>query len=315
MSKSLSLRAVLSLTFILTAGLVLAQSQEPVIRRSAPQPRSPAPVLPQAPKAPFQLNPQEQQRMNQLLAVWERESDKVKLFRCQFTRWDYDFTFGPKKNGFLMSERHGEIVYRAPDNGTFKENDMRSFDSATGKYTESTAGLEHWVCDGKAIYQFQPKTKTLEITELPPEMRGKAITDGPLPFLFGAKAETLRQRYWIRETTPQAEVGRQVWLEAWPKHAQQAANFQRVEVILGEKDFLPTGMQVYTPNGKDRTAYLFEERKINDKIGDILNGYFLPPRTPLGWKKVVNPISPPSAQTPPAAALKQAARPKSGAVR
>ena len=132
--------------------------------------------------------------MNQLLADWEAESNKVKLFKCKFTRWDYDLTFGPKKNEFLMSERHGIIKFRAPDKGTFKEEEMKIYDGNADKYVDSQEDLDYWVCDGNAVYQFKPKQKILEVTQLPPAMRGKAITEGPLPFIFGAKANTLKQR-------------------------------------------------------------------------------------------------------------------------
>jgi TIGR03009 family protein len=191
-----------------------------------------------------------------------------------------------------------------------------------GSYVASQEELDHWVCDGKSIYQFKPKQKILEVTELPKEMRGKAITEGPLPFIFGAKAQTLKDRYWIRETTPQAEQGKQIWLEAWPKFREQAANFRRVEVILGAQDLMPLAMQVYLPNGKDRTAYLFADRKVNDKFGDILTGDFIGPSTPFGWRKVVNPAMPQGApEAPPAAQnglpnpLKQAANPQRGLLR
>lgn len=318
MSKTLSwsVRSSLSLVASLCVlNSVLGQDKEPTIRPRASQQQAAAPAAPQPPRAPFQLDAQEQQRMNQMLVAWERESDKVKLFKCKFTRWDYDMTFGPKKNDYLMSERHGEIKFRAPDAGTFKENSMKLYDAATGKYADSKEALDHWVCDGKAIYQFKPKQKELEIAELPKEMRGKAITDGPLPFIFGAKAQTLHQRYWIRETTPKEQDGKQIWLEAWPKFREQAANFKRVEVILGANDLMPVGMQVYLPNGLDRTAYLFEERKVNDHFGNIMNGDFLPPMTPFGWKKSVIPANPPTAQAPPANPLKQAARPRDAATR
>ena len=33
-------------------------------------------------------------------------------------------------------------------------------------------------------------------------MRGEAIADGPIPFISGAKADKMKQRYWIRDITP-----------------------------------------------------------------------------------------------------------------
>jgi TIGR03009 family protein len=301
------------------ASAVFAQNREPGIRPRVAQTQPAAPALPAAPKAPFRLNEQQQQRIDQLLVVWEKKSDAVKLFKCKFTRWDYDHTFGPKAKGFLMSQRQGEIKFRAPDRGTFKETSIMLYDAEENKYIDSVDSkkkevarqqLEHWVCDGKAVYQFDTRAKTLVITELPPEMRGKAITEGPLPFIFGAKADTLRQRYWIEETTPQAEVGKQIWLRAWPKFREQAADFKFVEVILGAEDMLPVGMQVYKPNGKDHNVYVFEDRKINDKFSDFFEGDFLPPMTPPFWKKVVHPANaPPAAQSPPQRPHNQAIRP------
>ena len=61
---------------------------------------------------------------------------------------------------------------------------------------------------------------------LPKELQGKDIVDGPLPFLFGAKAEKLKQRYYLRIITP-PDVQGQVWLEAWPRFLADARNFQR----------------------------------------------------------------------------------------
>ena len=69
------------------------------------------------------------------------------------------------------------------------------------------------------------------------------------------------------------------------------------------------------PNGKDRTAYLFEERKINDKIADIINADFMPPMTPFGWKKVVNPADPPAAEAAPANPQRQATAPPANTLR
>ena len=325
------------LLFVSLAAISPALGQEPGIRLRAPQQQAPAPRQQQAaqqqpPRQPPQvvpkglqlaksLSPQEQQRTNQLLEAWEKESNKVDSFKCKFTRWDYDETFGPKNNQFLMAERQGEIKFRAPDKGSFKEVSMKVYEApkdekSRGGYVESKDGIEHWVCDGSAIYQFKGQVKTLEITELPPAMRGKAITEGPLPFVFGAKAKTLRERYWFRETTPPEQQGKQIWLEAWPKLAQQAADMQRVEVILGANDLLPVGMEVYAPNGKDHTAYVFADRVVNDPLG-FFKGDFMPPMTPFGWKKVYNPAGapPPAAQLPPANPLKQATAPKANLLR
>ena len=53
---------------------------------------------------------------------------------------------------------------------------------------------EHWVCDGTSIYEYRTEQKQLVERPIPKEMQGKAIVDGPLPFLFGAEAAKLKQR-------------------------------------------------------------------------------------------------------------------------
>ena len=77
-----------------------------------------------------------------------------------------------------------------------------------------------------------------------PEMKGKAISDGPLPFVFGAKADQLKRRYWMRDVTPKEEVGKHIWLEAFPKFQQDAANFQSATIILNESDCLPFALRL-----------------------------------------------------------------------
>ncbi len=137
------------------------------------------------------------------------------------------------------------------------------------------------------------------IRKLPPELQGKAITDGPLPFLFGAEAAKLKQRYYIRilPNTNQSEI----WLEAYPRFQQDAMNFQRVELILDRQKFLPSAMQIYSPNGKSRTVYKFDvaNAKINGGfLQNMLSG-FGPLTKPLGWKTINEPIPEPTpAQTP-----------------
>jgi TIGR03009 family protein len=297
----------------------LAMGQEPAVRPRTAQPAPAALQQPPQPRMPFQLSADEQIRLDKLLQAWEKQSDTVKSFKCKFTRWDYDTTFGPKNNDYLMAERHGEIKFRAPDNGTFKETEMKVYvppknpedPKDRGRYEISKDQLDHWVCDGKSIYQFKTQQKVLEVTELPPDMRGKAITEGPLPFIFGAKAQTLNMRYWMRDKTPPEEKGKAIWLEAWPKFAQQAGDFQHVEVILTHDEMMPVAMQVFTPNGRDRTAYLFENRVVNS-IFDRMD--FIGPQTPFGWNRVDNKYTPPTAaEVPPPRSAKQAARPKASA--
>jgi TIGR03009 family protein len=244
-----------------------------------------------------------------VLTEWERRSDKIARFKCDFQRWDYDPQAGPtavpqgrSELKGLKARGSGEIKYKAPDNGTFKLDKYEQYipqkDATTLKYEDNPTAREHWVCDGQAIYQFRPKEKQLIETRLPPELQGKAISDGPLPFIFGAKAETLKKRYWLRITTPEEQAKTEIWLEAYPKFQQDAANFAKVDLILGRDKFLPVAMQIHTP-GKPgvRTVYRFGEASVNDLLSKF-NGEFASPTKPFGWQRIIEHA--PSADTPPA---------------
>ena len=237
---------------------------------------------------PFQLSPVEQQYVDQILQEWENRGEEVKTFDCEFERWEYDPVFGPGKNEPSIKS-HGRLTYSKPDKGSFKINEVYRYVKTGGsqpveyQHQEHEIG-EHWVCDGKAIYQYNHKEKLLEVQKLPESMRGADIVNGPLPFLFGAKAEELKARYWIRSKQSDAST---IWLEAYPRTQADAANYHHVEVMLERKTMLPRGIQVHMPNGNSRAVYIFKTPKINSTMEKLFGGLFNEPRTPFGWKKKV----------------------------
>jgi TIGR03009 family protein len=269
------------------------------------------------PAAPFVLTPEQQHLLDEILKKWELQSDKVDSFKCEFQRWEIDPTFGPQQNNFTASEASGVIKYKAPDRGEYRVDKVTRWDPQTLGYKEDSDGVERWVCDGQAIYEFDFKKKFLKVRMLPPEMKGKAISDGPLPFIFGAKAEQLKRRYMMRDVTPRRDLGKKIWLEAWPKFQQDSANFQRATVILDEKTFLPEALQLFPPGiaaTKDdvqaNTAFRFMSPVVNDPLS-ILKRDFATPMTPAFWKRVMveDPAAAPENPPPPEGASPQAQRP------
>jgi TIGR03009 family protein len=289
---------------------------------AAPGPKAPAPqalppTQPVAPVAPFVLSEAQQRLLDQILVRWERESDKVRTFKCAFTRWEIDPAFGPQTNDFTLSESKGDIKYKSPDRGEYRVSEVTKWDPKKLAYASDPDGIERWICDGDAIYEFDTKNKQLKVRPLPEEMKGKAIADGPLPFIFGANAEQLKRRYWMRDVTPKTDVGKKIWLDARPKFQQDAANFQRATVILNEKTFLPEALQIFPPGiapleGKPQayTAFGFTSPLVNDPLA-FLKGDFETPRTPLLWKRVVveAPAAQPATAPPPVGDAQQAKRP------
>ena len=279
--------------------------QRPAANRPANQPAA----VPKALADPFQLKPGEVKRLEEVLGFWQGRSSKVKTYECNFVRWEYDTTFGPADPQLPRTQGAGKIRYAAPDKGEFKVEKLGSFDANAPKQPiklKPSDHEEHWICDGQSVFNLNGATKTLSEERLPPEMRGKGIAAGPLPFMFGAKKDELMTRYWMKEVLPPKERTGEYWIEARPKFRDDAANFQRILVILDQKNFLPTAMQVYPPtyDGKSnlsRTVYSFSERKVNHplQMGQKFLGRFISPGVPRGWKKVVTNLgAPPAGQRP-----------------
>jgi TIGR03009 family protein len=263
--------------------------------------------------APFKLTESQQNLLDQILLKWEKQSDKVKTFKCSFTRWEYDAAFGNPKESGQKSEGRGQIKYTAPDCGEYIVESLQEFDAATGVTRPKTEGLDHWMCDGKAIFEFNADKKQLIERRLPPELHGKAISDGPLPFIFGAKKEQLKRRYWMRDTTPKDQIGKTIWLEAIPKYQQDAANFQSATVILNDSDCMPDALRIFLPGGKSNTDYKFISCKTNDltAVFDFIAPKISPLMYAKGWRHVVEDEAKDSQATPPAAPKEpvQATRP------
>ena len=305
------------LAALLSTSSPLAQQPAAPVQPQAQQPAAVA--APQLPPQ-FQLNRIEQAYLDEVLGAWETESAKVNQFQCPFERWEYDAAFGPGPN-IPHFKKLGELSYRKPDKGSFQIKQVSKFQAkavppgqappavAEGEFVVQPDAIgEHWVCDGDSVYEYRHDQKQLVVRPIPPQMRGKAIVDGPLPFLFGAEAAKLKARYWMR--VEQQNNEKEIWIQALPKWQADAADYRAVEVILDSRQMLPKAMQVHMPNG-DRHTYMFDlaNAAVNGHLQRIM-ALFESPRTPFGWKRVVEQ---PPVQTPAGANNHQAAEPAAGA--
>jgi TIGR03009 family protein len=287
-----------------------------------------APAMSQPPEWTARMSVEEQKWIEQVLQYWEGRSDKVRLFECKFQRWDYDGGFvDANQRRHPRTYAEGAIKYAQPDKGLYRVEKLVSIlppanpgDKPQEVVQNPDVG-EHWICDGEKVYSFEANKKQVTVTPLPPEMQGKAIADGPLPFMFGAKAPTIQARYWIHEVpaSPTEKKKGKYWLEAVPKSRQDAQNFKLVRIVLDEKDFLPESLEIFAPNfnppqNDARQTYVFSNRVVKDEatIKDmvtkgldpfgILRRDFFDPRIPAGWRKVTQdssanvPIGPPPPQ-------------------
>jgi TIGR03009 family protein len=254
---------------------------------------------------PWWPQPESHQKyVEDVLNYWEQSSAKIERFECEFVKYKYDPVYGPKpdpKTGkpVAFSISHGIIRYAKPDKGLFevKEIDYYNPPKTPGdkpQYLPKQGEKgEHWVCSGKAVFEFNHEQKKLIEHQLPPEMQGKAIVDGPMPFLFGAEAKKIQARYWVGIFTPENVKG-QYWLEAWPKFREDAQNYKKVEIIIDEEEYLPVAIQIYEHNNES-TVLSFDKRKVNmdlRRLGplDLLHLWeksFIEPDAPFGYKKEV----------------------------
>jgi TIGR03009 family protein len=328
-----------------------AGGQEPIREPQSGSPRGPqvepGADLPQggiradAPPQPppwFPLNAEAQELVDLILAKWEATSQKVHYYECKYQQWYFDPVFGPKEPDAPRYFAEGEIKYQFPDKGLLRDTKVWEKTAATGEQEESKPSQpppgwrdallqagEHWVCDGISVFQFDSQNQRVVQTILPKAMQGKSIADGPLPFLFGAKAQSVKDRYWIRPLAPPAGAANEFWLEAVPRMRQDAQSFQKVHIVLDGRDFFPSMLSVYPPNHSPknpvRRDYKFTARKAilkNDPriTLDQLTQWrrqFYEPKVPKGWRKEVQDMNetPPVAEGPQRPAP-QATRPKSG---
>jgi TIGR03009 family protein len=294
-----------------------ASGQVPARRpAAASNPAAPPPADgPPQPPNWYPLSEATQKFVDDVLAHWEQTSNKVEYYECTYQKWHFDPIFGPKDPGTPRFFSKGEIKYESPDKGLFRDITVWEYvglkpDEKEAKKNQKAGEPppgwrdalelvgEHWVCDGKTVFQFDSQRKRLLQTVIPEEMQGKGIADGPLPFLFGAKAATIKQRYWIRPLEAPPGAKNEYWLEAVPRSRQDAQNFQKVQVVLAKEDFFPSKLSVYPPNydpkkNPARQDYTFANRKAWQK-GDLRNNlkdlqfwkaHFYEPKVPKGWTK------------------------------
>jgi TIGR03009 family protein len=244
--------------------------------------------------------------LDEILGYWEYNTGQITRYECKFTRWIYDpaAVRADAQTGELPAREisQGVIKYMTPASAMYKVEKVYGYRPPEGekpsRYDEldSERFGEHWVCDGESIFEFDYGQKLLKQIVLPPEAQGEAISKGPLPFLFRAKKDEIKERFWIRVITPEGKTG-EYWLEAYPRTQEDAAHFKFVHIIIDQKEFLPKALilfkRSFTERSPARETFAFEERQVNLTWKNFLQGLqvwkrdFFAPAVPDGWKKVV----------------------------
>lgn len=270
-----------------------------------------APALPFAP-----LGAAEQASLNQLLQAWETQSKSTKTLECKFERWHFDPAGAPA--GVHSEKATGVIKYASPDRGLFSAETLVFFNGinngkpvyiakrdANGKELPG----EKWVCNGRELIEFDHTEKKCTVREMPPGMQGQEIFNSPLPFVFNLDAKQIQERYWVRQVpAPKPDL---VLIEAWPKRAEDRAQYRLVQIALSKDTFLPQALLQYAPNFNAKTAPMWDHYEFSsvsrNGVGQRVNLFmrsFIPEQPPADWKVTRQPFQGPQ---PPAAGQQRAA--------
>ena len=268
----------------------------------------------------FPLDQAHQQYVDQLLKVWENRSAKIKRYQFSFERYIYDESLcrwrdPVNKRLAACTTARGTVRYEAPDKGMYEVNRAWKFkglkdvknqlgqlvkeaDYEEIKTENNKLQKEKWVCDGNSIFEYIYEEKRIYETKLPPEMRGTGLKNSPLPFMFGVKADEVKDRFWVK-VRPQKND--QIFvLEVYPKRMEDRQNYSKIDLILSREPYLPLQLAMYSTNfhpekNQNYVVFQFGNRKVDGAVSGAQQwmGNFVKPSLPnLLWKHVQrNPAS------------------------
>ncbi len=186
----------------------------------------------------FVLTPQEQADVDRVLDAWERRGKEVRTFQCTFhplgvrRHVSGKAQQGQPQRSEIHRPRHDQVrrarqrVLRTPKDipWTIPKSDGRSNGFATASRSSSTIGQEGHCTE----------------YPLPTELQGKAIVDGPLPFLFGARRRSSSSDTTSNDHSPRH--AREIWLDAYPRFLADAPQFPTRPLVLKTKGMIPVGV-------------------------------------------------------------------------
>ena len=215
--------------------------------------------------------------LEKLLKQWEDASATIKTLSGEQTRIVYNRVFEVQRLA------RGEFFYEAPDKGRI---DLKGIPIQEGQQssrinpkTQTRYRLESdqeskWLCNGDEILTIDEDSKTVEAYPLPPDLKGKNIIHGPLPFLFGMKAEEAKRRFELSFYDTKKNTANEVWITAKPRQEMDRDNFQEATIQLDRKRFLPLAVRLIDPSGNVETVYIFDAKQLQVNKRELLPEIF-----------------------------------------
>lgn len=211
-------------------------------------------------------------QLDRVLQEWFDKTRDIHKLQGNHRRFTFEATFQ------VVKVSAGKFYFESPDKGRIdlapedeqkledadpKSEGVQIVESGQRKlYTLKPDQPEQWICDGTQIMRIDNAAKTYEVSTIPEEHRGKNIMDGPLPFLFGLPPDKAKQRYamTLQPLPPERGV---IYLVVTPLLQQDAANWQRADVMLDAQTFLPTAVKLLDPSGNRVTLFSFGDHQAN----------------------------------------------------
>jgi TIGR03009 family protein len=248
---------------MLTALLLLVPMQLHAQPQAAPPPGAPAAASNGAvPGAASPALDPAHNRLDSLLLRWEEEMKKVQTLEAQCVRITKDKTFQD------TDVFEGTAKYMKPNMAMLKMEKK-------GK----PQIFEKYVCTGSFLYEYVPQSKQVRVHELPPPKPGQVSDDNFLSFLFGMRAEEAKRRYDLKLTK---EDEHWIYIEVLPRFPADKADFQKAQLVLGSKTFVPRRLWFEQPNGNEITWDLPHI----DNAARLNRTEFTSPDMPSGWSMV-----------------------------
>ncbi|MBR5243254.1 MAG: hypothetical protein IKW13_03385 [Thermoguttaceae bacterium] len=244
-----------------------------VAKPNAAPPAQPASSAPVAnafvpPPAHYQLSENDQLKLDEFLAHWENFGKGIKQVSCAVHMMEFDGGVLQQDSKKPVAHNWGLFRFKTPNQllyhikGEFSYANADSGGDAVWKEGQNELKI---VLDGKSLVQYDYENKKAVVYPLAEDEQNLDLTmdNGQFPLFFVAKAETLKNRFYLRLVTPASKRQSEVWIEAFPRYARDAQQFQSIVVILSLKDMQPTYMRKVGVNGKSKTDLKFERVEVN----------------------------------------------------
>jgi len=212
------------------------------------------PVRPAGPIFPsgFPLPPEQEAVVDRFLAAWEEFGSQIKFFESPFEYRVFRAT------PTAPVDPHNPVHTAA---GTFRYTEPnRIFYSVEGSEPE------RFISDGDSFFMFDFHAKKVIEFPLPSEMKREGTMLGPLPLVFGARASEMKGRYFVKLVTPEQSLGQQIWVQAWPRFAEEADDFQSIVIVLDRATFHPMAIRKFHAGGSGFTEYFFVSPSIRTTV-------------------------------------------------